>query len=171
MKMKKVMACVLALALCCGAVVGLAEEADFSGFTDEALTALYNYVKAEMDRRGLNGSQSYELPEGKYIIGQDIQPGSYTLTCVKTVGESIGDAYSSLGSLFGVLGDDEADYGSFFGSFGGMMGDLVGTTVEVIGDYGTVIKSYTLKAGETVKITLEGDTALRIEGGECKIEK
>ena len=98
--MKKVIACLLVIVMGCSAcLMGLAEVVDFSGFTDEALTALYNYVKEEMERRGLSGRQSYELPEGKYIIGQDIQPGRYRLICTKTAGESLGNAYSSLGSL------------------------------------------------------------------------
>lgn len=155
--------------VCSACLMGLAEDVDFSGFTDEALTALYNYVKDEMEKRGLSGSQSYELPEGKYIIGQDIQPGRYTLICTKTAGESLGNAYSSLGDFFGGLSDDGTDYGSLFGSLGGMMSDFVGTTVEVIGDYGTVIKAYELKAEEKIQVTLEANTALKISDGECRL--
>lgn len=168
--MKKVIACLLVIVMGCSAcLMGLAEVVDFSGFTDEALTALYNYVKEEMERRGLSGRQSYELPEGKYIIGQDILPGRYRLICTKTAGESLGNAYSSLGSFFGGLSDDGTDYGSLFGSLGGMMSEVIGTTVEVIGDYGTVIKEYELKEGQEIQVTLEVNTAIRVADGECRL--
>lgn len=63
-------------------------------------------------------AQEITLREGKFIIGQDIQPGTYTIKCTETFGDTYGNAYSSLGSLFG----DE---------LGGMMGDLINTEVEI----------------------------------------
>ena len=169
--MKKLLALLSALVLFCSAsVLAFAEVNDFSGFTDDALTAFYQYVKQEMERRGLLGERpSYDLPEGKYIIGQDIQPGNYTLTCIATDGQSYGNAYASLGGLFGGLDSDGTDYGSLFSSLGGMMSDLVDTTVEVLGDYGTVLKSASLKKDQSIQITLEIGTALQITSGSCTL--
>ena len=169
--MKKIIAFLLALVLLTSAsVTVLADDVDFSAFTDDALTVLFQTVKQEMDRRGLTGARSsYDLPEGKYIIGQDVQPGAYTLTCTATEGESIGNAYASLGGLFGGMDSDGTDYGSFFSSFGNLMGDLVDTTVEILGDYGTILKSYSLGTNQSIQITLEAGTALQISSGSCTL--
>ena len=108
------------------------------------------------------------LPEGKYIIGRDIEPGLYTLTCVETAGEQLNDAYGALGNAFNAL-DHSQDYSSIFGAFGGLMETLVGTTVEIIGDYGDVLDSYEMKTGDSIVIRLEEETALSITDGRCAI--
>lgn len=168
--MKHVISCLIALILCCSvAIMAVAEDVDFSGLNDESLTKLYQLIKQEMEKRGLTGQKTYELPEGKYIIGQDIIPGTYKLTCTGTTGETIENTYTSLGSLFGSLGGDDAGYGDLLGSLGGMMSGLIETEVEVIGDYGSVIKSYSLKTDQTIQITLEEKTALKITNGSCSL--
>ena len=43
-------------------------------------------------------------------------------------------------------------------------------TVEIIGDYGTVIKSVQLKKGESATLTLEGRVALKVSEGTCQLE-
>lgn len=65
-------------------------------------------------------------------------------------GTSYTDIYSSLGSMFASL--DES------------------VKVEVIGDYGSVIKSVQLKKGESVSLTLDGKVALKITDGACRLE-
>ena len=60
-------------------------------------------------------------------------------------------------------------FGGLFGSLGGMMSDLINTEVRIIGDYGTVLKSFELKAGDSVKLTLEKNTALQISEGTCTL--
>lgn len=108
------------------------------------------------------------LREGKYIIGEDIKPGTYTLTCVGTAGEHLNDAYGALGGALDAL-DSGNGYSSLFGSLGGMMEEYVGLTVEIIGDYGDVLKSYTMKTGDSFQIRLEAGTALKITDGSCTI--
>ena len=112
-----------------------------------------------MIKRGLPLAREISLREGKFIVGQDIQPGTYTLKCTETFGETYGDAYSSLGGLFG----DEL--GGLMGSLGGMMSDMINAEAEIIGNYGTVLKSFELKSGDSVRITLEEGTALQLSDG------
>ncbi len=119
-----------------------------------------------MVRRGLSLTQELTLREGKFIVGQDIQPGIYTLKCVETSGESYGDLYSSLGNLYG--GSDSA-FGGLFGSLGGMMSDLINTEVKIIGDYGAVLKSFELKSRDSNRLTLEKNTTLQISEGTCTL--
>lgn len=108
------------------------------------------------------------LREGKYIIGEDIEAGTYTLTCIATAGEQMNDAYGSLGSAFDAI-EGGNEFGSLFGMLGGMAEDYVDMTVEIIGDYGDVLKTYTMKAGDTMSITLKEETALQITDGSCMI--
>ena len=53
------------------------------------------------------------------------------------------------------------------GSLGGMMGDVINADVEILGNYGTVLKSFEMKAGDSVRLTLEDGTALQISDGTC----
>lgn len=108
------------------------------------------------------------LREGRYIVGEEIPAGTYTLTCVKTSGEEMGDAYGALGSLYDSLGGTDG-YGALFGALGGMMEEYVGMTVEVLGGYGDVLKSFELKAGESMLIALKANTALKITDGACAL--
>ncbi|MBQ3703739.1 MAG: hypothetical protein II885_13445 [Oscillospiraceae bacterium] len=71
--------------------------------------------------------------------------------------------YSSLGGLYG------GSLGDLMGSLGGMMSDILNTEVKIIGDYGTVLKSFELKAGDSVRLTLEKNTALQISEGTCTL--
>ena len=108
------------------------------------------------------------LREGKYIIGEDIEAGTYTLTCIATAGEQMNDTYGSLGSAFDAI-EGGNEFGSLFGMLGGMAENYVDMTVEIIGDYGDVLKTYSMKTGDTMSITLKEETALQITDGSCMI--
>ena len=133
-------------------------------YSDSELRQLYEDVRQEMKRRGLKLQQDVTLRAGKYIVGDDILPGKYTLKCTETSGDTYGGLYSSLGDLYG---GSDSPLGGLIGSLGGMMSGIINTEVEIIGDYGTVLKSYELKAGESVQITLAENTALQIIDGTC----
>ena len=112
------------------------------------------------------------LRAGKYIIGQEIEAGTYTLTCTGTDGEQMNDAYGALGSAFDKLdGSGGSEYSTLFGALGGLMENYVDLTREIIGNYGDVLKSYSLKTGETMNIVLEEGTALQISDGSCTLVK
>ena len=90
------------------------------------------------------------LREGKYIIGQDIQAGTYTLTCTGTAGEQMNDAYDSLGHAIDAL-DGGNEFGSLFGMLGGMAENYVETMVAALEKSGADlgIAGYTrIKNGE-----------------------
>ncbi len=69
---------------------------------------------------------------------------------------SMGEAYSSFDSALGGL----------MGSLGDVIGDVINAEVEIIGDYGTVLKSFEMKAGDSVRITLEESTVLQLSEGD-----
>ena len=163
--MKKLLSMFLAFVLTLAALSPTA-YADYGleAFNNDQLRDLYDCVLQEMKSRGLKLRQDITLREGKYIVGDDILPGTYTLKCTETSGDTYGDLYSSLGDLYG---GSDSPLGGLIGSLGGMMSDIVNTKIEIIGNYGTVLKSYELKAGESVQLTLSENTALQISEGTC----
>ncbi len=145
-----------------------ADEIDLTVLDNGNLISLYEKIKDEMANRGLL-VEKMTLREGKFIVGVDIVPGNYKITCIETDGDTYGDLYSSLGSMYSSLGDDDG-IGSLMGSLGGVMGKVITTEVEIIGDYGTVLKSFSLKSGDSVSIKLEDKTAIKISSGSCELE-
>lgn len=147
-----------------------ASDIDLASLGDDQLKQLYEDVREEMVNRGLPISKEITLREGKFIVGEDILPGTYTITCQETDGEKIGDAYSSLGNAIDSLDDENSGAGSVMDALGGMMEDVALTTVEILGDYGDVLKSFEMKSGETATITLEENTAIQVTGGTIVFE-
>ena len=146
-----------------------AQESEVKNLSDEQLKALYEVIKAEMTLRGLDKVE-LTLAEGKYIIGRDIPAGDYTITCTGTDGESMGSAYGSLGSAYDSLtGNDNNAWANLFGALGGLMETVSELKVEILGDYGDVLKTVTLKKDASVDITLQEGTALQISEGSAKI--
>lgn len=60
--------------------VAFAESIDLSGYDDVELFALHQSIEDEMLARGLK--DSVELIPGTYIVGEDIDPGVYKISCV-----------------------------------------------------------------------------------------
>lgn len=108
------------------------------------------------------------LQEGKYVIGRDIDPGRYTLTCTGTDGEDMKEAYDHLGKAMDALGGSNS-YGDLMSAFGGLYEELSELTVEVLGDFGDVLESYSLKNGDKLSIVLKEDTALKVSEGSCTL--
>lgn len=79
--MKKRLALVLVLLLVLPAVSVLAESTiDLSSMSLEALVALSNQVAAEMDSRNGPGATRFVLPISKYVCGEHIRAGRYTIS-------------------------------------------------------------------------------------------
>ena len=145
-----------------------AQQSEVINLSDAQLKELYEIVKEEMTRRGLDAVE-ISLAEGRYIIGKDIPAGSYTITCISTEGESIGGAYDSLGSAVDSLSGTGDAWANLFGALGGLMEEVSELRVEILGDYGDVLKSVTLKKDASADITLQEGTALKISDGSAKL--
>jgi hypothetical protein len=158
-------ACVLLLG-----ITAFASDIDLASLEDDQLKQLYEEVRAEMVNRGLPVSKEITLREGKFIVGEDILPGTYTITCQETDGEKIGDAYSALGNAIDSLDEENSGAGSLMDTLGGMMEDVALTRVEILGDYGDVLKSFEMKSNESTTITLEENTAIQVTGGTVSLE-
>ena len=165
--MKKLLSTLLILALTLALLSATAFAAgtpDFSKYSDAELKQLYEAVRGEMISRNLPLAQEVTLRDGKYIVGEDLLPGTYTLKCIQTEGDTYGDMYSSLGDAYSMFDDS---LGSLMGSLGGMMSSISYAEVAILGDYGTVLKSFEMKAGDSVRISLTENTALQISEGTC----
>ena len=162
--MKKLLSALLILALVLTALSATAFAAgspDFSQYSEAEIKQLYEALRDEMIARGIPLAKELTLKEGKFVVGSDILPGTYTIKCTETFGDTYGDLYSSLGGLF----NDEMS--GLMGTLGGMMSEIANAQVAILGDYGTVIKSFELGVGDSTRITLEEGTALQITDGTC----
>lgn len=165
--MKKFVFVLLAVLLVSLPVLGQSDE--LRNLTDTQLRSLFESVKAEITRRGLDAVEM-TLQEGKYIIGRDIPAGSYRITCLSTEGESLNNMYNSLGSAYDNLDSSSGtNWGSLFGALGGMMQELSELEVEILGSYGDVLNRVTLKKDASADITLSEGTALQISEGTAKL--
>ena len=165
--MKKLVFVLLAVLIMALPVLG--QTNDVRSLSDDQLRSLYETIKAEISRRGLD-SVEMTLQEGKYIIGKDIPAGSYRITCLSTEGESLNSMYNSLGSAYDSLDNSSGtNWGSLFGALGGMMEEFSELEVEILGDYGDVLKKVTLKKDASADITLSEGTALKISEGTAKL--
>lgn len=163
--MKKLFTSLLAAVLILSLFAATASAAgtpDFSKMSDKEVQELYDAVRREMVGRGLPLAQEITLKAGKFIIGEDILPGTYTVKCLKSDGDAYGDLYSSLGDAYSSM---DSSLGGLMGTLGGMMGEVLTTSVEILGDYGTLLKTYELKTGDSVTVRLEEGTALQISDG------
>ncbi len=122
-------------------------------------------VMLMMTMTALAAGSELTLREGRYIVGEDIDAGSYILTCTGTTGDQMGTAYGALGNAMDALGG--SGYGNLFNAFGGLMAEELTMTVAILGSYGDVVASRELKTGERVKLTLKKGTALKIADGSC----
>lgn len=79
--MKRVLAAILIiflLSITCSAFA----ESDFSGYSTEELYNLRNAINLELYKRENDVGSTTMLPEGKYLVGEDIAPGEYIFTCI-----------------------------------------------------------------------------------------
>lgn len=164
--MKKSIALFLIMATLLCNICACADGIDLRALPDNDLLSLYESVRSEMSTRGIISARA--LPEGKYIVGTDILPGVYRITCTGTEGEDLSNTYSALGNAYGAILGDE--WGSLMGSLGGAMSSISEASVKVLGDYGAVLQSISMKTGDEITITLKEGTALEITDGTVTIE-
>ena len=129
--MKKLLSALLILALTLALLSATAFAAgnpELSKYSDAEIKQMYEAFRDEMVARGMPLAAQITLKEGKFIVGEDILPGSYTIKCTETFGDTYGDLYSSLGGMF----NDEL--GGLMGSLGGMMSDIVNAQVVILGE-------------------------------------
>ncbi len=172
--MKKTLTILLAfLIMSFSAIDVQASSMNWSDMTDQQLQQAYQEIRNEASRRGLVLAESLTLSEGLYIVGQDIEAGDYVITCISTDTDNVSRSFDSLGSALDGLGvnNGSTSYSDLYSSLGSALSALDdGVKIEIVGDYGSILRTIQLKKGQTASIKLEGKVALRISDGECKLE-
>lgn len=148
-------------------------QSQYAAMSNDELLELYKKVKTEIDNRNLKAPEAYSLNEGRYIVGQDVQPGTYQVTCTATDDDELSKSFNSLGSFYdGLDKSSGTNYSELFSTLGSLYSSIgSGMSLEIIGDYGSVIKSIHLKKGETAILQLEGKVAVKVSDGSCTLEK
>ena len=179
--MKKSISILLAICLLFGTTAIAEKQNRYATASDEKLLDLYAELTEEMQKRGLlvtdtklsvqantpTTTKSLTLYEGQYVIGEDVPSGTYKITCIEA-DDSYQQYVSSMSGLAGLLDEGEA-YSTLFQALGTLAGDPV-VSISIVGTYGNIIKSYELKKGQSVKITLNANTAIKISDGSCLLE-
>lgn len=168
--MKKTILIVLAaLLLVCVFPVAAEDSIDLSSLSDSDLQLLSEMLKGETSRR--NPDEEVTLKEGEYIIGRDIPAGTYRITCIELADEALYDGYVSLGNAYdSFLGDENGSWGALFGAIADLSESMDELTLEILGEFGKVLESQSLKKDGFTTMTLKEGTALQVTGGTCKIE-
>ena len=163
------LALLLALSLPAAALEAAADS--IAALGDQELLTLYQLVTREAKARGLSLNAAISCPAGRYIVGQDIAEGVYRITCTATAGDDVTRAIGGLGSVYEGLGGETSAYGALFSSLGSLYAAAdEGALVEIVGDFGVTQRSFHLKKGQSVDITLSGRVALVISDGTCELE-
>ena len=164
----------------------------FKDKDDQALTSLFLSALVEMAQRGVitkdrmndiytvymygpetfTGTKSFTTTEynygkGTYIVGADLQAGTYDVVCTAVDDENLGDSMSALGDLYGSFGLD--NYGSYFDSLGGLYDSVAEMYLTVYNANGIWDNMYTLKSGETARIVLTDGMKIEINDGSARL--
>ena len=91
------------------------------------------------------------------------------MTCLSTDGESLSSVYGSLGSAYDSMSGGGNSWSSLFGALGNMMEQVSELEIEILGDYGDVLKKVTLKKDASTELTLSEGTALQISEGSARL--
>lgn len=104
--MKKIAALLLALILCLGSLPAFA-DVDLSAYTQEELLALRDKINEELLKRGIE--KKVEVPQGRYIVGEDIPAGTYTLK-PKPNGFAVIEVWKNASSKYNMFYESVSDY-------------------------------------------------------------
>lgn len=132
--------------------------------TDEVYTKFINdLTKAGADLAPKSTQTTYSFGQGTYVVGLDIQPGTYDVRCDSVSNEGYSGNIEGIGELYSGLGLD--DYASAFDSMEGIYSALEVMTVDILNPNGTYADYLSLKSGETARVILEDGMKLELKDG------
>ena len=118
------------------------------------------------DSKAINQAE-YTFGNGTFIVGLDLNPGTYDITCTAADDESYDSSMDAFSEVYGNLG--LGDYSDLFGAMGDLYSSLAGISVTVYDKNGMYDNYYTLDVGKTARIILEDGGKIEISGGEAKL--
>ncbi len=147
-------------------VIELAANIDVEQLHDKGLLkdSLYESMRQLLSFRSAPAAQSiYSFGQGIYVVGQDLQPGTYDIKCDSVADEGYSESIGALGDIYSGLG--LGDYGSAFGSLGDIYETLEVMTINIQYSNGTTANYMTLKSGETARVILENGMKVELQDG------
>ena len=130
------------------------------------MVKIYDVFLYGEDSIELNNTE-YTFGEGTYVVGLDLQSGTYDITCESTGDSYYSDSMGALGDIYSGFGLD--GYASMFESLGGLADSIDCMYIEIENEKGYTVKYYDLSVGETARIVLEEGYKLDISDGTAKL--
>ena len=159
-------------------IIAVLFEIDIDRLHNEKLLAddLYSELKETKDMATalINESNKTNLPneysfgQGTFVVGLDLKPGTYDITCESSSGNDMDSSIAGLGDFYASQGMSE--YADMFNSMSGMYDTIGGLTVMTYKPNTSYYDQYlTLKVGETARIILEDGGKIEISDGTAKL--
>ena len=109
----------------------------------------------------------YSFGQGTFIVGTDLKPGTYDITCVSANMDSYNESMSSFAGLSEQYG--LGDYSDYFGALGGLAESMNYVIVDIQNRNGYTENYLTIKPDETARIILNDGMKLEITNGSVKL--
>ncbi len=106
----------------------------------------------------------YYFGQGTYIVGTDLQAGTYDIICESTANDSYTSSMNDFSGMYSEYG-----LGDYFNALGGMMESLDKMSVKLINSKGWTEKYLDLNSGESARIILEDGMKIDIADGTAKL--
>lgn len=115
-----------------------------------------------------NLPNEYSFGQGTFVVGLDLKPGTYDITCESSSGNDMDSSMTGLSDFYASQGMSE--YADMINSMSGMYDSIGGMIVKTYKAGGSYHDQYlTLKAGETARIILEDGGKIEISDGTAKL--
>lgn len=144
------------------------------GYMTDDIYKVINTIKALATYAVSNETNETDLPneysfgQGTFVVGLDLKPGTYDITCESSSGNDMDSSMAGLSDFYNSQGMSE--YADMINSMSGMYDSIGGMIVKTYKAGGSYHDQYlTLKAGETARIILEDGGKIEISDGTAKL--
>lgn len=128
----------------------------------------YDTLKTLNESFKVDTTTEYSFGQGTFVVGLDLKPGTYDITCESSSGNDMDSSMAGLSDFYNSQGMSE--YADMINSMSGMYDTIGGLTVMTYKPNTSYYDQYlTLKAGETARIILEDGGKIEISDGTAKL--
>ena len=131
---------------------------------------VYNELIAFQEKycKSLPQASEYSFGQGTFVVGLDLKPGTYDITCESSSGNDMDSSMAGLSDFYNSQGMSE--YADMFDSMSGMYDTIGGLTIMTYKPNTDYYDQYlTLKVGETARIIMEDGGKIEISDGTAKL--
>ena len=136
--------------------------------TEDNAVKSIQVLNGEYEDKNASVAQTlYTFGQGTFVVGLDLKPGTYDITCKSTSDDGLSSSMSDFSDIYSGYGMD--DFADMFGSLGTMYDTISGMTVTTYTKNGIFDNYLTLKLNETARIILEDGGKLELSGGTAEL--